>query len=283
MILGTMKVFPKLTDFEFMRIVYFMNERYGINLEKKREHIESRLACDLDKLGAASYAELIAAVESEPDGMTAQEMVDRLTTNHTYFFRDTESFEHLKKRFVSQLDKSSSEPIRLWSAGCATGQECYTALMVLDKALEEQKIERDYELMASDICIKSLNTAKAAVYPISALKEIPDEYLGYCRIQEDGKTFTIANKLRSRVRFARLNLMDELNMENRFDAVFCRNVMIYFKPETRERILNKLYLAVKGAGYLYTGTVELILNGNPFEFTAPSVYVKNRKAEGARE
>lgn len=281
--IGTMKVFPKLTDFEFMRIVLYMSERYGINLEKKREHIESRLACDLDKLGVASYADLLAAIETEPDGETAQEMVDRLTTNHTYFFRDAESFEHLKNRFVSKLDKNTSEPIRLWSAGCATGQECYTALMVLDKALSEKNIKRDYELMASDICIKSLNTAKLAIYPASALKEIPAEYLSYCESQQDGKTFTIANKLRSRVRFARLNLMDELNMENRFDAVFCRNVMIYFKPETRERILNKLYLAVKDAGYLYTGTVELILNGNPFGFTEPSVYVKNRKAESARE
>lgn len=268
-----MKVYPKLTDFEFMRIVLYMNERYGINLEKKREHIESRLACDLDKLGVASYAELIAIIESEPDGEIAQETVDRLTTNHTYFFRDAESFEHLKRHFVSKL-QSSSEPIRLWSAGCATGQECYTALMVLDKALEERNIHRDYELMASDICIKSLNVAKAAVYPMSALKEIPAEYLCYCESLEGGKEFIIAKKLRSRVRFARLNLMDSINMENRFDAVFCRNVMIYFKPETRERILNKLYLAVKGEGYLYTGTVELILNGNPFEFTAPSVYIK---------
>lgn len=275
-----MRVIDKLTDYEFMRIVIFMNERFGINLEKKREHIETRLACDLDKLGVATYHELVETIEIEPDGAVAQEMVDRLTTNHTSFFRDMESFKHLRG-LLCENKFGERDTIRLWSAGCATGQECYTALMMLDMALSDNDKKCDYEIFATDISVKALDTARKAVYPMSAKSEIPEEYFNrYCDCSADGATFTISKRLYSHVRFARMNLMDDVFSDERFDAVFCRNVMIYFKTETRERILNKLYSAVKSGGYLYTGTVELILSGNPFDFVSPAVY---QKKEGARE
>lgn len=235
----------------------------GINLGNgKRELVKARLGKRLRELGISSYAAYMRHVESEPSGAELANMIDALTTNVTNFFRESQHMDYLRDTMLPKLaaarGRDGQPKLRVWSAGCSSGEEPYTIAMVLREALTG--IDRwDVKVLATDISNRILVKAKRGVYEASKLKDVPGMFRGkYFDLVEAGppKIFQVASKLRSMVAFARLNLLETWPMKGPFDFIFCRNVMIYFDHPTRQKLITRFADMLAPGGALFIGHSE---------------------------
>lgn len=266
----------KLNEREYQIFIKFTKDKFGIDLEGKRELIESRLSYDIERNGYTSFSEYIELLMANPNGVECQKMVNRITTNHTYFFREDDHFHHLQKIVIPEIAKRNGlYNFNVWSAASSSGQEAYTAAMVIDDAIQKMHLNWNYSIMGSDISLNVLSKAKAGVYPAAELDAIPNVYHKYCKVNPDNYTFEVSERLKKNVSFKVQNLMEPFPYRDQFDIVFCRNVMIYFDKPTKEKLISNLYRTVKPGGYLYVGTTESIGRRiNEFKYIAPAIYRK---------
>ena len=261
-----------LTDREFGELVAYMKTNYGINLEKKRLLIESRLYSVLAEKKVSSFTEYFDLVRRSGSG-ELNTMLNKLTTNHTYFMREPGHFRFFQDVILPQQEKTNREhDLRIWSAGCSTGEEAYTAVMVMKDFFGAQNW--DYRILATDISTRVLEEAQRGVYPEESLKDVPPRwkkrYFG-----RDGQTYLLSDEVKREVIFKRLNLMDPFPFTKPFDLIFCRNVMIYFEQETKNGLVAKFYDALKPGGYLFIGHSETIQrDSSGFRYIEPSIYQK---------
>ncbi len=189
------------------------------------------------------------------------ELVERVTTNETYFFRESYQLEVFIKDIIPELNsrKAPGERVRIWSAGCSTGEEPYTLGMLLDEAGYIRRNE--YEIFGNDISRKVLQTARSGVYRESSFRTTEERYLRRY-FSQDGRLFVLDDRIRNIVTFGNLNLMDDkaLAVVGRVDVIFCRNVMIYFTPEARRRLLKVFYSRLRPGGFLLLGHSESLIN-----------------------
>jgi chemotaxis protein methyltransferase CheR len=261
-----------LTDREFGELVAYMKTNYGINLEKKRLLIESRLYSVLAEKKVSSFTEYFDLVRRSGSG-ELNTMLNKLTTNHTYFMREPGHFRFFQDVILPQQEKTNREhDLRIWSAGCSTGEEAYTAVMVMKDFFGAQNW--DYRILATDISTRVLEEAQRGVYPEESLKDVPPRwrkrYFG-----RDGQTYLLSDEVKREVIYKRLNLMDPFPFTKPFDLIFCRNVMIYFEQETKNGLVAKFYDALKPGGYLFIGHSETIQrDSSGFRYIEPSIYQK---------
>lgn len=266
----------KLNDREYRIFVSFIREKFGINLDGKRDLIESRLAYDIERNGYNSFTSYIELLMANPAGVECQKMVNRITTNHTYFFREDEHFRHLQKIVIPELAKRcNTYDFNIWSAASSSGQEAYTAAMVTDGEIKKLKLNWSWSVVGSDISTNALSKAKLGVYPLSEMDAVPAAYRNYCDVKPDKTAFEISSELCKNTSFRMQNLVEPLPYKNQFDVVFCRNVMIYFDKPTREKLIASIYQTIKPGGYLYVGTTESIGRKiKDFKYIAPALYRK---------
>jgi chemotaxis protein methyltransferase CheR len=253
---------------------------YGIsrvNLQEgKHDLVKSRLSKRLRALGLGSFKEYLAYLEGDPSGQELSAMVDALTTNKTSFFREAQHFDLLKERLLPGL-VSSGKPIRIWSAGCSSGEESYTLAMLVREAVGNNP-RQDVKILATDISTKVLAKAKQGVYDQACVEDVPSALLGrYFSTIGTGatRTYQAGDSLRSLVRFARLNLMDAWPMRGPFDIIFCRNVMIYFDRPTQQQLVRRYYDILAQDGHLFVGHSESLTGSAlPFRYVQPAVYAK---------
>ncbi|HHW45848.1 MAG TPA: protein-glutamate O-methyltransferase CheR [Clostridiales bacterium] len=263
----------KLTDEEFNEIAQFTVENYGINLFKKRHLIQSRLNTLLAGKGLTSYSELIRLIKSNNQAEIT-EVLNRLTTNHTYFFREPEHFEFLKEVILPEWQAGNRRSIRIWSAGCSSGEEAYTTVMVMKNFFGLDDPNWDYRVFATDISTKVLGIAKKAVYTSEAVKHIPESWLKRFFV-DCGGAYQLKDEIRRHVSFSVFNLLDEFDGHKGYDLILCRNVMIYFDQELRNRLVNKFYESLCSGGYLFIGHAETIPKGvSDFTYIKPAIYKK---------
>nr|MCR4924960.1 methyltransferase domain-containing protein [Clostridiales bacterium] len=249
----------KLNDREYQTFINFTKSRFGIDLEGKRELIESRLSFDLERNGYTSFTKYIELIMAQPNGVECQKMLNKITTNHTYFFREDDHFHHLQKIVIPEIAKRNlSYSFNIWSAASSSGQEPYTAAMVVDDAIKKLRLNWTWSIIGSDISMNVLTKAKAGIYPANELEAIPSVYHQYCKVNNANYTFEVSNDLKRNMNFKIQNLMEPFPYKDQFDIVFCRNVMIYFDKPTREQLIANIYKTVKPGGYLYVGTTESI-------------------------
>ena len=201
-----------------------------------------------------------------------------LTTNHTFFYREAHHFDHLRHEVRPQLLRKLSErqPVRLWSAGCSSGEETWSIVMTLlgpDRAAGLRIAQGDLRVLASDIAPHAIRRAEAAAYQAKDLKAVPDDLRKAWTKEEDGQV-TIADAARSLVRFRLLNLLGEWPIRRKFDFIFCRNVMIYFDNATKERLVERFCDALAPAGFLYIGHSERVTGpaANDLQLIGPTIY-----------
>ncbi len=265
---------PVLSDACFQRLVDFVIRRYGINLACKRALVEARLSFDISRRGFSSYEEYLKAVMANPSGTECQHMIDRLSTNHTYFFRETDCMQHMLKTALPSLCSQNSRELRIWCAAASSGQEPYTLAMLLEEELCVKRKDVTYSILATDINTEVLQIAQKAIYADSELKNIPQRYLHYCQDNHNG-SFAIEKAIRTHITWQQKNLMEPFGFRAPFDFIFCRNVMIYFQQDTRQKVTGALWQALRPNGYLYVGTTESIdLTRKLFRYIAPSIYQK---------
>lgn len=248
----------RLNDMEFQYFVQFIGKQYGINLEKKRILIECRLAKELERYHLSDFGDYIRLLEQDKDGKIQGEMLNRLTTNYTYFAREPEHFKYIWNEILPKWAKKNlSLPFRVWCAGCSTGEECYTLAMLFED-YRKQVPAFSYSITGSDISGEVLDEAKRAVYSMREYESVPENWReNYCEIIDD-KYFRLSPWLKEKVSYRRENLLKPSAGRQRYDLVMCRNVMIYFSQESRSKLLEYLEKSLNPGGYLMVGHSELI-------------------------
>lgn len=272
---------PELTDKEFEAIHSLVYERFGINLtDQKRNLIVGRLQKVLKSHGMTSFSDYLEYVSKDSTGEALSELIDRISTNHTFFFREPEHFRFMKEVALpairSRLDSQHSRDIRIWSAGCSSGEEPYTIAIALRDFFGREYSQWKAGVMATDISSHVLRHAERGIYPVERLaKTTPDICAKY--FQRHGEEQVAVNAdIRADVTFRRLNFMSpSFPFKKQFHIIFCRNVMIYFDTPTRLELVRKFHAALEPGGYLFIGHSESLGRDDTFfSYVQPAVYQK---------
>ena len=267
-----------LSDREFRGFRDLIYRESGIHIsEHKRELLTARLSRRIRSLGMTRFGEYLALVENESPERV--EMLDRVVTNETRFFREPKQFEFLETTVLpawrAEAERGGrARRVRVWSAGCSTGQEPYSIAMTLLASLEGW----DVEILASDISGRVLRHALAGLWPIEKSSEIPDHYLRTFMlrgVRSHSGTMLAGERVRGAIRFQRVNLHDELPDFGMFDLVFCRNVLIYFDVASRTKAVSRMLGRLVPSGFLFLGHSESLLSsGLRLRAVSPSVYTR---------
>jgi chemotaxis protein methyltransferase CheR len=224
--------------------------------ETKTDMVRTRLARRLRALRVPDYESYCQLVEG-PDGVEEMGlMISALTTNVSHFFRESHHFELMKREILPDLIQRSEGPIRIWSAGCANGQEPYSIAMTLAEAGITK--DRDARILATDIDPNVVSFAKAAEYPRHMLGGLSAERLARFMRPKRDDLFCAAPEIRALVAFRVLNLLRPWPMTGRFDAVFCRNVVIYFDGPTQAQLWDRFAQILKPGGWMFLGHSERV-------------------------
>lgn len=261
----------KLSEREFLMLSAYIRESFGISLDKKQYLVENRLGEEFVKNGVSGFAEYWQRLHHDPTGKTELGLLDCLTTNYTYFYREEKHFEYLQHEVLPTMRR----PIYLWCAGCATGQESYTLAMLLTHCQEIGALHSRFRIVASDISKAAVETAQRGIYRAEDCLRLPEAWKNqYCLVRSDG-SYIIATRIRDAVRYMRQNLMDGKPGAEKFDIIFCRNVLIYFQTHERAAVVRNLANALKPGGYLFIGHSESLLGCDPgLTYIRPSIYRK---------
>ncbi len=253
----------QLTIDEFDRLADMIYRRIGIRFEPKKIYfINHRIFQRMQVMGFNSAAEYIRYLKfSDLQGHEFQNLVNQITINETYFFRDfpqLESFADIcLPEVVKQKITLNDNSLRIWSAGCSTGEEPYSIAIILHEILEDVS-DWKIEIIASDIDEKVLIKAQAGVYEKRSIMDTPETYLKtYFNILPKQR-FEVKSMVKSMVKFIKLNLQnrDEMRVIINCDFIFCRNVLIYFDDISRRQVVDHFYTSLKTSGYIFLGSSE---------------------------
>ena len=261
------------SDAELSRIVRLVYERSGITLHSgKRALVLARLQKRLRAGGFSSFRDYLAHVEADASGAEITALLDAIATNHTSFFREPQHFEFLRSTVVPALVEG---PVRIWSAACSSGEEPVTIAITLLDALEATQQAR-IRILASDLSTKALGIASAGVYKMERVAGIPLDTLR--RHFERGLgpqtgQARVAAHVRRLIEYRQLNFLKAGDLGERFDVIFCRNVMIYFDRDVQQRVVSLLERHLAPGGYLFISHSES-LNGTShgLRWVAPAIY-----------
>lgn len=269
-----------LTDNEFQLFREIIYRETGINMsDKKRKLIVARLSKRLRALNLTSFTEYHRYLNESPRAdEEIVNLINRVTTNKTDFFREKQHFDFLLHdlypRMIEQGMKTGVRRLRIWSAGCSSGEEPYTLAMVTAEAFRGAR-GWDIKILATDLDTEILGKAVEGVYPTQSVSPVPREYLVkyFSRSKE---SYEVNPGLKSMVSFRRLNLTDgTFPMKNPFDIIFCRNVIIYFDSKTKEELLNKFHRHLKDGGYMFIGHSESLMHmKDKFRYLKHTIYQK---------
>ena len=262
-----------LTDREMTSVMQLVYRHSGITLhEGKRPLVLARLQKRLRVHGLKSFGAYLDHVERDQTGGELIALLDAIATNHTYFFREPQHFDWLRTRVVAEGAAQRRGPLRIWCAACSTGEEPYTIAMTL----LDMPDAPDFTILASDLSTKALKAAASATYKLEAVKTLPQELLR--RHFERGLgaqegLARVSSAVTKRVSFKRLNLLETKDLGERFDVIFCRNVMIYFDKPAQQRAVSMLERHLRPGGHMFISHAES-LNGitHAMRWVAPAVY-----------
>lgn len=246
-----------LTDKEFIEIRSWLYDRSGIFLnDSKKMLVSGRLNKRINQLLLPGYGEYLNKLLAHDDGSEGQIAINLLTTNETYFFRETKHFEFFEKQIIPGFLTNPS--IKVWSAASSTGEEAYSFSLLMAKHLGVMK---DWKILGTDINTDVLDVAKKGIYSIEAAQKIEDSLLKeFCLKGKDKScdTFRIDDKVRSKVSFTTHNIMKVLPTKSNFDLIVLRNVLIYFELEDKQKIVENVIKKLKPNGWFLVGHSESI-------------------------
>ena len=266
-----------ISNEDFHKLVQFIHSQYGIDLSQKRQLVTSRLSSLLSQKGYTEFGPFVSELLRKQDPADLELVLNRLTTNYTFFMREQEHFDFFQNTILPDLIKrhQRDKVLAIWSAGCSSGEEPYNITMFLFEFLGAQANQWDTRVLATDISQKALASAKRGVY------ELPDTLptawrKKYFRPVPGGKQFMVAPIIRDNVIFQTFNLMDPIRFRLKFDVIFCRNVMIYFDQPTKDALMRRFYDALVPGGYFMISHSENLSKNSPFMTVAPSTFQKQR-------
>lgn len=250
---------PVMSPDSFRRLAHIAMREAGLAIaDNKSDMVRTRLARRLRHLGLSSYEGYCDLVERPEGADELGQLISALTTNVSHFFRESHHFDLLATDVAKDLLEraGAGQPTRIWSAGCANGQEPYTIAMVLNGV--GLGPENGCKILATDIDPDVISFARTGAYPKQMLGGLSDEHLSRYFHADGSGTFEAKGTLRDAVTFRVLNLLKPWPMTGRFDAVFCRNVVIYFDKDTQSRLWSKFAERIRPGGWLFLGHSERI-------------------------
>ncbi|PCJ33341.1 MAG: chemotaxis protein CheR [Gammaproteobacteria bacterium] len=272
----------EFTDANFERIRTFVSENTGIELsDKKKDMVYGRLAKRIRKGRFSSFDSFINALDSG-DEEEQEFMINAITTNLTSFFRENHHFEYLKKVVIPEIVEKNkhqkNKRIRIWSAGCSTGEEAYSIAITLKESLPDFD-SWDIKILATDLDANVLEHGRLGVYQqerISALPEsIVRRWFRHGESENVGKV-KVRPELQQMITFKRLNLLHEWPMSGPFDFMFCRNVVIYFDKDTQRELFSRYAELLAPESYLFIGHSETLFKvSTRFDSKGQTIYRKN--------
>jgi chemotaxis protein methyltransferase CheR len=254
-----------LTDSDFEKFRALIYDESGIHFsESNRTILESRLKERLKKAEMDSVSSYYTLIKGNTEEMKT--LLDSVTTNLTRFWRNTAHFQtfenHVVVDLVEHKKSTGDKKIKLWSAGCSTGEEPYSLAIVLKELLPPGFTA---EITASDISLKSLMIAKEGFYPETRISGVPEQYLTKY-FEKKGNGYQIKDEIRSMIKFDYHNLKNDSGLRN-LDTVFCRNVIIYFDETAQKAVINRFWEAMSNHSFLFIGHSESLFGMNTqFEF-----------------
>lgn len=274
----------RLSPRQFRRLASFIEDYSGIKMPPvKKVMVEGRLRRRVRHLGLTSLDEYCDHLFDRGDlENEVIHLIDAVTTNKTEFFREPQHFQFLAEQGLPKLHAAtragSSHILKAWSAACSSGAEPYTLAMVINEFGMAHRGFR-YSVLATDICTDVLDKALAGIYPEDMIAPVPKplQRRYFLRARDpDRHDVRVMPELRSRVQFARLNLMDETyGAPNDMDVIFCRNILIYFDKPTQELVLRRLCDHLRPGGYLFIGHSEATAGFSlPLRSAAPTIFVR---------
>jgi len=263
----------------FERLTNFVTREYGIKLPtSKKSMLESRLNKKIKTLGASSYKDFLDIIFSDAGKKEhLYNVIDLITTNKTDFFREAAHFCFLSDEFLpAYISRKNFGTLKIWSAGCSTGEEPYTIVMMMEE-LKKQITSTAYHLLATDVSVRALQTAFQGIYPLERIDPVPlhlkQNY--FLRSRANPKVVRVKPEFRKRIQFKRLNLMNEDFgiAPADLDVIFCRNVLIYFDKKIQEKVIRKFCRHLKPGGLLLLGHSESMVGMTvPLKQVRPTVY-----------
>ena len=263
----------------FNRLAGYIYDHSGIKMPaNKITMLEGRLRRRLRATGMASFVDYCDYLFGEGAEREHVHFIDVVTTNKTDFFREPRHFDVMQRQVMPELVRQGHRDLKVWSSACSTGAEPYTIAMLLEEALGAREID-NYSILATDLSSEVLQQARRGVYDAQFLAPVPQELASRYLMQPLAKQRTerrIHPRLRSRVGYARLNLMDDVyRVGEPMHMIFCRNVLIYFDKPTQKKVLARLCDCLQSGGYLFIGHSESIAGMSlPVRQVANTVFVK---------
>ncbi|MDH4129855.1 MAG: protein-glutamate O-methyltransferase [Spirochaetota bacterium] len=271
-------------DFKKLRDLVYKNS--GINLqEDKMSLMSARLGSILRSRKINSYSDYYDLVQKDESGQELIILLDAMTTNQTYFFREINHFNFLKDNILPEIieikKKLHDNKISLWSSACSSGEEPYSmALTIKDYFTKNiQNINWTLNILATDLSTRMLKKAEAGIYHKNEFAKVQDhlikqffqygvdQWKDYLRVKKD---------IRNIINFKRLNLLENWNQLGSFDIIFCRNVLIYFDRNSQEKLIYKFYNQLNPNGYLIIGHSESLFNvKHKFKYIKPTIFKKH--------
>jgi chemotaxis protein methyltransferase CheR len=265
-----------INDLQFEKFRTLIYENCGI--QPKKEMVEGKLDKLLRKNNIDSYDQYYQLLITGANKQHWEEFVDEITVHMSSFFRENNHFEFIRSQLRVIFEKNQrilkNNEIRVWSAGCSTGEEPYTLGMVLKEWLPPAM---SIKILATDISNRTMAAAQSGIYPATIKKEMDPYYLmQYFNRSEEA--YEIKPNIKELITFRLFNLMEPFPFQDTFDIIFCRNVMIYFNAEIQQQLVQKFYEVLTPGGLLFIGHSESLLNKqNGFHYLQPTVYLKQGK------
>ena len=273
-----------ISDQDFHRLVNYVKSNYGIDLSKKRQLISGRLSNTITNMGYSDFTGYVDHIVSGKNAKDNEIMLNKLTTNYTYFYREKTHFDYFRDTILPYIvkTKEKNRVMSIWSAGCSSGEEPYTITMLIREFLGAQANAWDTRILATDISHQVLSKAKNGLYEEESLRELPPDWKRKYFIPVKGSpgTYEVSKPLRSNVIYRTFNLMSPIHFKLKLDVIFCRNVMIYFDQDTKEALVKRFYQASNPGAYLLIGHSEnLNKERTPYDYIMPATY---RKSEDSK-
>lgn len=256
----------------------FIKNTFGVSLsDEKKILVQSRLRTTVMEHGFDSFTQYFDFIRKDKTGKSMIAFVDKITTNHTFFMRETEHFDYFRDVVLPYIEEKyrTKQDLALWCGACSSGEEPVTLQIIAQEFFKKTGAVWDTQMLATDISTKVLDTAVAGIYKNESLKNLPRAWVNEHFNKIDAETSRVANHIRKNILYRKLNFMDSFKFKRRFHVIFCRNVMIYFDKPTRDTIVSKFFEVTEPGGYLFIGHSESISNsGSKYEYIKPAIYRK---------
>ncbi|MCL1835273.1 MAG: protein-glutamate O-methyltransferase CheR [Oscillospiraceae bacterium] len=264
-----------IEDKDFIKLRDFIKSNFGVNLEKKRALIESRLTNSIAQSEFEGFHDYLEDVFMDKSGSKLDDLMTKLTTNYTYFMREETHYKFMVDTALPYWTSTIRDhDLRIWSAGCASGEEAYTIVMVLSEYFGNTKRSWDSTVLATDISTRVLDMARNGVYPQEHFEHLPKNWESKYFTKVGPEEYKVTEAMSKEVVFGQFNLMGNFSkFRKKFHIIFCRNVMIYFDVPTKAALAKRFHDALEVGGYLFIGLSETLsgISGD-LQQIAPAIY-----------